>query len=329
MTKVRWGILSTAAIAKRAVIPGLQKGESNEVVAIASRDSQRAREAAAELGIAKSYGSYQDLLDDPEVDAIYNPLPNHLHLPWSVRALEAGKHVLCEKPIGLNSLEARELLEVARAKPELKVMEAFMYRFHPQWQRAIELVRSGALGRLQTIHSFFSYFKTDASDIRNQSQIGGGGMLDIGCYCVSLSRLLWAAEPRRVLGVVEFDPELQIDRLASALLEFPEGTATFTCATQLQPYQRVQALGGRGRLEIVRPFNAPPDAEMHLLLEHGGEQEVLRIPPADQYSIQGESFARAILEDRPVPTPLEDAVANMQVIDAVFESSRRGVWVEL
>ena len=329
MKEVRWGILSTAAIARRAVIPGLQKGASNEVVAIASRDAGRARDAASELGISKGYGSYQELLDDPEVDAIYNPLPNHLHVPWTVRALEAGKHVLCEKPIGLNSSEARELLEVARANPELKVMEAFMYRFHPQWQRAIELVRGGALGELQTVHSFFSYFKTDANDIRNQSGIGGGGMLDIGCYCVSLSRFLWAAEPRRVLGTVEFDPELKIDRLASALLEFPNGTATFTCGTQLQPYQRVQAVGDQGRLEVVRPFNAPPDAELRLLLEQGSEHEEILVPPADQYEIQGELFAKAIIEDLPVPTPLEDALANMRVIDAIFESSLSGDWIEL
>ena len=329
MNKIRWGILSTSKIARRAAIPGLQKGEMNEVVAVASRDLARAEEAANSLGLARAYGSYQELIDDPEIDAIYNPLPNHLHVSWSERALEAGKHVLCEKPVGLDAAEAARLLEAARRHPRSKVMEAFMYRFHPQWRKTLECIRSGALGRLRTVHSVFSYFKTDASDIRNRKEIGGGGMLDIGCYCVSLSRLLWGDEPRGVLGVVEFDPDLGIDRLASAVLQFPEGTATFTCGTQLQPYQRVQVLGEQGRLEVIRPFNAPPDSELRLILDLGEETEEIVVPAADQYQIQGEEFARAIIEDRPVPYPLEDAVANMKVIDAVFESSRRGGWIEL
>lgn len=311
------------------MIPGLQKGQLNEVTAIASRDPDRAQRVAADLGIAKHYGSYEELLQDPDVDAIYNPLPNHLHVPWTIRAIDAGKHVLCEKPIGLDSAEAEELLERSRLSPELKVMEAFMYRFHPQWRRAVDITRGGELGRLQTIHSFFSYHKTDAHNIRNRSDIGGGGMLDIGCYCVSLSRLLWDDEPLRVLGLVEYDPLLGIDRLASAVLEFPEGSATFTCATQLSPYQRVQVLGDQGRLEIDRPFNAQPDQQMRLTLERDGDQEQIRVPAADQYALQGDLFARSILDDTPVPTPLEDAVANMRVIDAVFESGREGRWVAL
>ncbi|MEX2541345.1 MAG: Gfo/Idh/MocA family oxidoreductase [Trueperaceae bacterium] len=329
MKRIRWGVLSTANIAVRAVIPGLRAGELGEVAAISSRDRARAESAAAELAIPKWYGSYEDLLADPDIDAVYNPLPNHLHVPWSIRALDAGKHVLCEKPVGLDSGEALQLLEHSRRHPSLKVMEAFMYRFHPQWRRAHELVREGALGRLQTVHSFFSYHKTDADNIRNRSDIGGGGMLDIGCYCVSLSRFLWDAEPQRVLGLVEFDPELGIDRLASAVLEFPAGNATFTCATQLSPYQRMQALGDRGRLEIVRPFNAEPDVDMCLRFERDGDVEEITVPAVDQYAVQGDLFARSILDDAPVPTPLEDAVANMRVIDAVFESGRTGKWVAL
>ena len=329
MKPLRWGILGAAGIARKAVIPGLQSSGANEVLALASREAARAREAAGSLGVPRSYGSYEELLADPDVEAVYNPLPNHLHVPWTVRALEAGKHVLCEKPIGLNAIEAAELLEVSRRHPQLRVMEAFMYRFHPQWVRTVELVRSGAVGRLQTVHSAFSYHKTDAANIRNRSDIGGGGMLDIGCYCISLSRLLWEAEPRRVVATVEVDPDLGIDRLASAVLEFPNGTATFTCATQLQPYQRVQVFGDQGRLEVVRPFNAPPDATLPLLLEQGGEMQEISIPAADQYRLQGEAFARAVREDLPVPTPLEDAVANMRVIDAVFESSRLQAWVDI
>lgn len=204
-----------------------------------------------------------------------------------------------------------------------------MYRFHPQWQRTVELVRGGEVGRLRTVQSTFTYHKTDPTDIRNRRDAGGGGMLDIGCYCVSLSRLLWGSEPLRVLGIVEFDPDLLVDRSAWALLEFAGGTATFTCATQLQPYQRVQVLGDGGRLEVVRPFNAPADAELPLILEQGSRSEEILIPAADQYQLQGDAFARAVLEDLPVPTPLADAVANMRVIDAVFESARRQEWVEL
>lgn len=329
MKKIRWGVLSTADIAVRAVIPGMRTGELSEIAAISSRDPARAESTAAELAIPKWYGSYQELLADPEIDAVYNPLPNHLHVPWSIRALDAGKHVLCEKPIGLDSGEALQLLEHSRRHPRLKVMEAFMYRHHPQWRRAHELVRAGTLGRLQTVHSFFSYHKTDAANIRNRPDIGGGGMLDIGCYCVSLSRYLWEAEPKRVLGLLEFDPQLGIDRLASALLEFPDGSATFTCATQLSPYQRVQILGDQGRLEIVRPFNAPPDVDMRLRLERDGDLEEITVPAVDQYGIQGDLFARSILDDTPVATPLEDAVANMRVIDAVFESGRTGLWATL
>jgi predicted dehydrogenase len=326
---IRWGVLSTADIGRKAVIPGLRRGELGEVVAISSRDPSRAAAVAAELGIPKAHGSYEELLADPEIDAVYNPLPNHLHMPWSIRALESGKHVLCEKPIGLNAREAEELLQHSLRHPRLKVMEAFMYRHHPQWQRAHELVRGGAIGRLRTVHSFFSYFKTDVDNIRNRKDIGGGGMLDIGCYCISVARFLWNAEPLRALGLVEYDPELGIDRLASAVLAFPDGSATFTCATQLVPYQRVQAYGDQGRLEIIRPFNAPPDQDMRLVLERDGEAEETVIAAADQYAIQGDLFARAILDDTPVPTPLEDAVANMRVIDAVFESGLRGEWVAL
>jgi predicted dehydrogenase len=327
--RLRWGVLSTADIGLKAVVPGLQAGESNEVRAIASRELGRSREVAARLGIPRAYGSYEELLADPEIDAIYNPLPNHLHVPWSIRALEAGKHVLCEKPIGLNAGEALELLAQARRHAGLKVMEAFMYRHHPQWRRAVELLHSGSLGRLVSVQSLFSYHKTDPGNIRNRSDMGGGGMLDIGCYCVSLSRLLWDGEPQRVLGLVEYDPVLGIDRLASGILEFAAGSATFTCGTQLTPYQRVQVLGESGRLEIIRPFNAQPRAPMKLRLEREGEIEEILVPPADQYRIQGELFARAVLDDTPVPVPLEDGVANMRVIDAVFESGRSGGWVDL
>ena len=324
MSKVRWGVLSTAAIATEKVIPAMQRAELCEVTAIASRDLGKARAAADKLGIAAAYGSYEELLSDPDVDAIYNPLPNHLHVLWSIRALEAGKHVLCEKPIGLTSGEGQQLVDAGKLHPELKLMEAFMYRHHPQWLRARQIVREGGIGELRTIQSAFAYFNDDAGNIRNVADMGGGAMMDIGCYPISLSRFLFDQEPERVFGAVEIDPRFQTDRLASGVLEFGAGTSTFTCSTQLAPYQRVHIFGTEGRVEIEIPFNAPPDAPCKMWHQRGEEIEVIQLATFDQYGIQGDLFARAILEDAEVPTPIEDAVANMRVIEAVFRSSESG-----
>lgn len=327
MSKLRFGILSTAKIGTLKVIPAMQRGRLTEVVAIASRDAGRAKAAAEELGIPNAHGSYDELLANPDVDAIYNPLPNHLHVPWSIKALEAGKHVLCEKPIGLSADEGQQLVDAGRQHPKLKLMEAFMYRHHPQWQAAREIVRGGQIGELKTIQSFFSYFNDDGGDIRNKADIGGGGLMDIGCYCISLSRFLFETEPERVFGIAEFDPDFKTDRLASGILDFGRGTSTFTCSTQLTPYQRVNIFGTEGRVEIEIPFNAPPDKPCKLWHERGGMREESLFEVCDQYTIQGDLFAQAVLNDTPVPTPIEDAVANMRVIEAVFESVKAGRWV--
>jgi predicted dehydrogenase len=327
MKKVRWGVLSTADIAIEKVLPAMQQGEYCEIAAIASRGLEKAQAAAKRLGIARAYGSYEELLADPTIDAIYNPLPNHLHVPWSVKALQAGKHVLCEKPIALTAAEGQELVDTARQHPHLKVMEAFMYRFHPQWQRARQLVAEGRIGTLRTIQSFFSYYLADPNNIRNLATAGGGGMLDIGCYTVSLSRFIFGAEPRRVFGLVEYDPQFKTDRLASAILDFGHGTSTFTCSTQLSPYQRVNIFGTEGRIEIEIPFNAPPDRPCKIWYEHEDKIEEIQFPICNQYTLQGDLFSQAVLNNTSVPTPLEDAVANMRVIEAVFRSSKSGTWV--
>lgn len=322
--KVRWGILSTAKIGTEKVIPAMQTCANCEITAIASRSAEKAEEAAKQLNIPRSYGSYEELLADPEIDAIYNPLPNHLHVPLSIAALEAGKHVLCEKPIALSSAEGQTLVEAGRAHPKLKLMECFMYRHHPQWLRARELARGGAIGQLRTIQSFFSYNNTNPDDIRNQADVGGGGMLDIGCYTISLARYVFDEEPRRVYGIVEYDPALKTDRLASGVLEFKGGTSTFTCGTQLSPYQRVNIFGSTGRVEIEIPFNAPPDRPCRIFVQEGDAIREETFDICDQYAIQGDIFSHCILEDKPVPTPIEDAVANMRVIEAIFESDRTG-----
>jgi predicted dehydrogenase len=329
MDKIRWGVLSTAKIGTVKVIPAMQNGRYSQVVALASRDLARAKEEAEGLGIATAYGSYEELLADPEVDAIYNPLPNDLHVPWTIKALEAGKHVLCEKPISLTAAEAQALVDVAAQYPDLKVMEAFMYRFHPQWQRAKELVESGGVGEIRTIDSIFSYYNTDPSNIRNQTEHGGGGLMDIGCYNISISRFIFGQEPKRVSAVVEYDPTFNTDRLASGLLDFGNRTATFTCSTQLAPYQRVQILGTTGRIEIEIPFNAPPDRPCMMWHAHDGTTDEIVFDICDQYTLQGDAFSKAILDNAPVPTPLTDAVANMRVLESIYQSGREGRWISI
>jgi predicted dehydrogenase len=329
MKKVKWGVLSSAKIGVQKVIPAMQKGNHCEVVALASRDVDKAQETAKRLGIAKAHGSYEALLADPEVEAVYNPLPNHLHVEWSIKALEAGKHVLCEKPIGLDVDEAEKLMAAAEQHRELKVMEAFMYRHHPQWGKAKELTTSGDIGDLKTVQSFFSYNNRNPDDIRNQADIGGGGLMDIGCYCISLARFLFDAEPQRVFGAIEYDPEFKIDRLTSGVLDFGRGTSTFTCATQLAPYQRVNIFGTRGRVESEIPFTAPPDRPCHLWHQTESGTEEITFPICDQYTLQGDLFSEAILNDTAVPTPLTDALANMKAIAAVIASATTGVWKRL
>lgn len=331
MECIRWGVLSTAKIAREKVIPATQRSRFGRVTAIASRDLSLARTVASELAIDSAYGSYEELLADPNIDAIYNPLPHHLHVSWSIRALAAGKHVLCEKPIGLSVAEAEELVTAAAAHPQLKVMEAFMYRFHPQWQTAQRLVREGRIGQLRTIDTVFSYYSDNPHEFRNKRALGGGSLMDIGCYPISLSRWLFAAEPDRVLGHIERDPVTDIDRLTSAILEFPTGTSTFTSSTQLAPYQRVNIFGTERRIEIEIPFNAPSDRPCRLWVFNDDAwvtpAEEIVCDLSDQYTLQADAFARAVLEDTPVPTPLIDAVANMRVIERVFASAERRQWM--
>ena len=328
--KVRWGVLGAARIAVVKVIPAMQKAEWSEVTAIASRDLRKAQDAARKLGIAKAYGSYEDLLADPEVEAIYNPLPNHLHVPWSIKAAEAGKHVLCEKPLSLTVAEVKNLLAV-RNRTGVKIGEAFMVRTHPQWLRARELVRSGRIGPLRSILGFFSYFNQDRSNIRNVPEYGGGALMDIGCYPIFTSRFIFGEEPSRVLGLVENDPEMKVDRLTSAILEFPSGQSIFTCSTQLVPYQRMQFFGTRGRIEIEIPFTAPNDRPCRIFLDDGrdifgGGITTETLPVCDQYTIQGDAFSRAIREGGEVPVPLEDSIRNMAVIEVLFRSAQSGRW---
>jgi predicted dehydrogenase len=318
--KIRWGILGAAQIGINKVIPAMQKGEWSQVTAIASRDLAKAQAAAAKLGIAKAYGSYEELLADPEIDAIYNPLPNHMHVPWSIRAAAAGKHVLCEKPIGMSAAECEELI-AARDRYGVKIGEAFMVRSHPQWLRARELARSGEIGRVRAVAGVFSYFNAKPENIRNIPQYGGGALMDIGCYPIQLARFIFGEEPVSVHSAVERDPAMGTDRLTSAVLQFPAGHAVFTCSTQMSPYQKAHIMGTKGRIEMEIPFNAPPDKPSRIFVEIAGTVRTEEFPPCDQYTLQGDEFSRAIGGVGDVPTPLEDSLANMRVVESVFRQA--------
>jgi predicted dehydrogenase len=328
--KVRWGVLGVAKIAREKVIPAMQRSLWCDVTAIASRDLEKARSAAAALGISRAYGSYEELLADPDVEAIYNPLPNHLHVAWSIRAAEHGKHVLCEKPVALTADDAFALL-AERDRRGVIVQEAFMVRTHPQWVRAARLVGSGRIGDVRSIMGVFGFFNDDPTNIRNVSAYGGGAIMDIGCYLVNTARLVLRKEPERVMAVFDRDPRLGIDRLASILLDFGQAHAIGSCSIQMVPYQRVMIFATRGRVEIEIPFNAPRDRPCQLFVDDGsdlsgGGIERLEVERCDQYTLQADLFSQAVRGRRPPAYPLEDSVRNMSVIDAIFRSAESGRW---
>ena len=326
---VRWGVLGVARIATQKVIPAMQQGEWSQVVAIASRDRAKAENAAASLGLARAYDSYEALLEDSEIDAIYNPLPNHLHVPWTKRAAEAGKHVLCEKPIAMNAAEARTLLGV-RDRTGVHIQEAFMVRVNPQWIRAVDEVKKGRIGDLRAVTGIFSYFNDDPANIRNKPEYGGGGLMDIGCYLINTARMIFGREPHRVAATVERDPRSGTDIVTSLALDFAPGQATGVCSTQMVPSQRVNVFGTRGRIEVEIPFNAPPDRPNRLFVDDGSTlgqpQEIIELPVCNQYTVQGDLFSQAVRGLIPLPYPLEDSILNMKVIDAAFRAADSGRW---
>lgn len=329
MKKIRWGILSSANIAQKKLMPAIVRAHNSELYAICSRTPSTAKKVAAEFSINHVYESYQALLDDPNVDAIYNPLPNHLHVDWSLKALAAGKHVLCEKPLGLDEKDAQRLVDVATSQTELKVMEAFMYRFHPQWQALKKLVAEGELGQIRTIHSHFSYNNRDENNIRNIKAMGGGALLDIGCYCISLSRFLFGEEPSRVIGLATDFKGEEVDCLTSGILQFSQGQATFSCSTKIEPRQYIEIYGEKGSATIEVPFNPPLDTPSRIFTRINDQNSVIELEPLDQYQLMVESFSHTILNDLPVATPLSDAIANMRVIDAIFASLEEQSWVKI
>ncbi|WP_075186140.1 Gfo/Idh/MocA family protein [Teredinibacter haidensis] len=326
---LRWGILSTAKIAREKLIPALNASTLNEVVAVASRTDESAAAFAREQGFPQSYGDYQHLLDADDIDIVYNPLPNHLHIPWTVKAVEAGKHVLCEKPIALNESDMAPLDAALKAHPNVKVMEAFMYRFHPQWSMAKDLLDNGKIGKINSIEAVFTYFNRDPKNVRNMPGIGGGGLLDIGCYCISATRYLLGLEPVRVMGSLSMDGDFQVDRHAHAMLDFGEVRANIYCSTQSEPSQRVYVSGEHGSLLMEFPFYQPDNAMALLKFYHDRQEEVIETEACDHYVKQVDALADAVMHDKAVPTPLSDARNNMKVIDGVFASHEEGKWISL
>jgi predicted dehydrogenase len=305
----------------------MQQSRHCEIVALASRRLAAAQQAAQQLGIPKSYGAYEELLNDPEVDAIYNPLPNHLHVAWSIKALEAGKHVLVEKPMATSTNELRQLLQAAAAHPRLKIMEAFMYRQHPQWQTARELAHSGKIGTVRALHTSISFFNISADNVRNQADKGGGALLDIGCYAVSFARFIFGAEPVRACALMEHDPNFKIDRLISGILDFGSQVSTFMCSMQLARHQSVIVLGTEGKILLETPVNPPWDLPGKIFLQRNDVLEEIPLAACNQFTLQGDAFSLAILNDTPVPVSAEDSLANMRAIEALSEGARANSWI--
>ncbi|MBD1261018.1 Gfo/Idh/MocA family oxidoreductase [Maribacter polysiphoniae] len=324
MEKVQWGVLGAATIAVEQVIPAMLKSKYCNVLAIASRNKVKAQKTAEKFGISKCYEGYQELLNDADIEAVYIPLPNHLHVEWAIKALKAGKHVLVEKPAGMNAKEVLGLQDEAQKNPGLKVMEAFMYKFHPQWVKAKELIDSGEIGTLKTIQSSFSFFDDDATSITNRKSFGGGSLMDIGCYSISISRLLFGEEPKSVMASIEYHPEYEVDILASGILEFEQGNATFFCATQLDYTQQAQIFGTKGSIRFEIPFNPPNDRPSKMWLTKDEVITEIEFEICDQYTLQADAFSLAILEDKATPVPLDDAIDNLTVIGKLHESHRLG-----
>jgi predicted dehydrogenase len=336
---VAWGVLGASHFAQMAAIPAMKQASLVSLLAVASRSLDRAKEAAKSTGASRAYGSYEELLADPEIEAVYNPLPNHLHVPWSVKAARAGKHVLCEKPLALSTAETAELVKAQRESGKL-VAEAYMVRYHPQWRLVREVVESGRIGKVRAVQTAFSYRNEDLGNIRNQRETGGGALYDIGGYAINTARLVFGSEPTRVAAACDRDPRSGCDVLTSAILDFGTGQASFVVGTQHVGYQRVHVFGTDGHLEVEIPFNAPSDRPCRVFVDNGlvdapdftvkkvpeEVRELLPLSAANHYTLEFQSFSEAIRQGTQIENDLESAVLNMRVVDAVFRSAESGRW---
>jgi len=328
MEPFRIGVLGVSGHFILRVLNPLHKSKKVQVYAIASRNMQKAKDAAEKWGIPVYYGSYEELLADEKVEGIYIPLPNHLHKEWIKKCADAGKHILCEKPLTMNAKEAEEVVEYVNSKG-VKLMEAFMYRFHPKWKRAKELVEHGEIGKVLSIHTVFSYSNNDPDNIRNIKDYGGGGLMDIGCYAISTARYITGLEPKRVVGLIHYDPVFKTDILSSGILDFGVTRCMFTVGTQMFPQQEVTIFGSSGVITVTIPFNDFPDVKAKIIVQTKIGTREVEFDPVDQYQLEFEGFADAVREGREMPIPPQDALNNMKVIDALLESANKGTWIEL
>ena len=324
--KLRWGILSTAKIARRAVIPAIQQSNNGIVAAIASRDANTAQEAAHALNIPRAFASYEAMLESPDIDAVYIPLPNHLHKEWTIRAAQHGKHILCEKPFALNVSEVDEMIAAAKQHRVL-LMEAFMYRFHPQFARARELIAAGAIGKVQVIRSAFCYTMNRPNDIRAKKEMGGGALMDVGCYCVNMARLIAGTEPQRVQATMIQRPSDDVDDAFAGILYFPNDVlGIFDCSFRTDYTEWLQIQGTAGRLDIPRPIK--PVAPTEIILRTGEKSDafatstIISVPAANHYQLMVEHFADAVLNGTPLQYPPELDRNNMVVMDALFQAAK-------
>ena len=326
MKKLKVGVLGISNhFVKRVFFP-LRKSKNVEIFAVSSRSGEKAKKFASKYNVKRWYDSYEKLLEDEEIEAVYIPLPNHLHLEYIKKAADAHKHVICEKPLTLNYEQTKEAFEYAK-KRGILLMEAFMYKHHPQWLRAKEIVESGEIGEVQTIHCYFSYDNKDPKNIRNVLEFGGGALLDIGVYAVSSARWIFEKEPTKVVALLNRDERFKVDTLVSGILDFDGKSALFSVATQAFPTQNVEVYASAGTIFVEVPFNTYPDVPGHLHVRTTIGTRDVYLGPADHYLLEFEHFARAIREKKSISSFEEDSLNNMKTIDALFKSAEESDWV--
>ncbi|SMO60694.1 Predicted dehydrogenase [Saccharicrinis carchari] len=328
MNRLKIGVLSVSNhLLKRIVLP-LKNTKYCKIYGIASRNPKKAEAFAQKFDIEKVYADYQELIEDPIIDFVYIPLPNHLHLEWVVKAAEAGKHILCEKPIALNAQEAMQCIEAAQ-KNKVQLMEAFMYKFHPLWIYAKEVITTNQIGRIMYIHTSFAYHNPAPDNIRNIKEFGGGALMDIGCYAISSSRFLLDAEPQRVMAIHQQHPEFKTDTLGSAIMDYDGRHASYTVSTLSQANQGVDIVGSSGRIRIPVPFNTYVDTPSEIIINTAQGERSVSFAVCDQYGLMFDAFSECLIKKMPLPIEPTDVLNNMKVIDAVFKSAQSQQWERL
>ncbi|TCO10918.1 Gfo/Idh/MocA family protein [Natronoflexus pectinivorans] len=328
MDKIKIGVLGVSNhFIKRIVLP-LRKTKNCYIYAIASRKREQAEQIAKEFNIPVAHQNYQELIDDPEIDAVYIPLPNHLHAEWTIKALKAKKPVLCEKPLSMDANEAIALHKLS-AESKIPLMEAFMYRFHPLWKHIKDMIATNQIGDINQIQTSFSYNNPSPGNIRNIEEYGGGALMDIGCYAVSVPRFLLGKEPSRVLSLVTRHPEFKTDMHTSGILDFDESRASFYVSTLSEPFQKVDIIGTSGSITVHLPFNTYVDVPAEVSISSSTGSRIIKFPPSDAYGLMFDAFAEALINEQPMPVETMDAVNNMKVIDALKKSAQSNVWKQV